>query len=113
VDLCSTLRVHSGECSQHSCSRRNFDFHCKCNKLNHIPHQPRQPLLIELVAADNTIVGVRQVFIKPDPAGGHILFTADVIYKVDSPTWVRLTLSQSGARIPGVSILNSLEVLLS
>jgi hypothetical protein len=26
---------------------------------------------------------------------------------------VRLTLSQSGARIPGVSILNSLEVLLS
>jgi hypothetical protein len=72
-----------------------------------------QPLLIELVAADGTITGVRQVFLTPDPAGGYVPFIAEVSYAVDSPTWVRLIISQSGARIPGVRILNSLEILLS
>ena len=72
-----------------------------------------QPLLIELVAADGSIVGVRQVFLTPDPAGGYVPFVVDVTYEVESPTWVRLSISQSGARIPGVRILNSLEVLLS
>ncbi len=72
-----------------------------------------QPLLIELVAADGTIAGVHQVFLTPDPAGRHIPFTADVSYEVDSPTWVRLIISQSSARIPGIRILNSLEILLS
>ncbi len=72
-----------------------------------------QPLLIELVAADGSIAGVRQVFLTPDPAGGYVPFMVDVTYDVESPTWVRLIISQSGARIPGVRILNSLEVLLS
>jgi hypothetical protein len=72
-----------------------------------------QPLLIELIAADGTIAGVRQVFLTSDPAGGYIPFMVDVTYQVDSLTWVRLILSQSGARIPGVRILNSLEILLS
>jgi hypothetical protein len=72
-----------------------------------------QPLLIELVSANGTIVGFRQVFLTPDPLGRHIPFNVDVEYSVESPTWVRLILSQSGARIPGVRILNSVEVLLS
>lgn len=72
-----------------------------------------QPLLIELVSASGATVGVRQVFLTPDPEGRHIPFTVDVEYSVDAPTWVRLILSQSGARIPGVRILNSVEVLLS
>ncbi len=72
-----------------------------------------QPLLIELVSANGTIVGLRQVFLIPDPQGRHIPFTVDVDYSVETPTWVRLILSQSGTRIPGVRILNSVEVLLS
>lgn len=71
------------------------------------------PLLVELVAADGTIAGIQQVFISPDPAGLHLHFTAEVSYEVSSPTWVRLIVSQSSARIPGIRILSSLEVLLS
>ena len=72
-----------------------------------------QPLLIELVAADGSIAGVQQLFLTPDPAGGHIPFAVEVAYSVASPTWARLTISQSGVRIPGLRLLNSLEVLLS
>ena len=72
-----------------------------------------QPLLIELIAADGTLAGVQQIFLTPDPTGRHIPFTADVSYQVDSTTWVRLVISQSGDRIPGVRILTSLEILLS
>ena len=72
-----------------------------------------QPLLIELVAADGSIAGVQQLFLTPDPAGGHIPFAVEVAYNVASPTWARLTISQSGVRIPGLRLLNSLEVLLS
>ena len=72
-----------------------------------------QPLLIELMAADGSIAGVRQVFLTPDPNGGYVPFVVDVTYEVEAPTWVRLVISQSGARIPGVRMLNSLEVLLS
>ena len=72
-----------------------------------------QPLLIELVAADGSIAGVQQLFLTPDPAGEHITFAVEVAYSVASPTWTRLTISQSGVRIPGLRLLNSLEVLLS
>ena len=71
------------------------------------------PLLIDLIAANGTIAGVQQVFLTPDPAGRYISFTTEVAYEVASPTWVRLIISQSGARIPGIRMLNSLEVLLS
>jgi hypothetical protein len=72
-----------------------------------------QPLFIELIAASGDVVGYQQVFLTPDPAGSHLPFAVDVHYTVSSPTWVRLIISQSGARIPGVRLLNSLEVLLS
>ena len=72
-----------------------------------------QPLLIELITAEGDVLGYRQVFLTPDPAGNHLPFTAEVPYTVSTPTWARLSISQSGYRIPGVRMLNSLEVLLS
>jgi hypothetical protein len=72
-----------------------------------------QPLLFQLVSADGTVLGTRQLFLSPDPAGNHLPFTIDVPYSVTSPTWARLIFSESGRRIPGVRQLTSLEVLLS
>jgi hypothetical protein len=72
-----------------------------------------QPLVIDLVGADGSVVGFRQLFLTQDPSGYHVPYTLDVPYTVTSPTWVRLTLSQSGIRIPGLRQLTSLEVLLS
>ena len=72
-----------------------------------------QPLLVELITARDSVVGYHMIFLAQNPSGGHMPFTAEVQYSVSSPTWVRLVLSQSGTRIPGVRLLNSLEVLLS
>ena len=72
-----------------------------------------QFLLIELVAADGRVVGYRQLFVTPSPDGIHVPFTIDVPYQVSEPTWVRLTISESNVRIPGVSQLASVEILLS
>jgi len=72
-----------------------------------------QPLLFQLIAADGSVVGNRQLFITLDPSGDHFPFAIDVPYTVTSPTWARLILSESGIRIPGVRQLTSLEVLLS
>ncbi|MBU0510738.1 MAG: hypothetical protein KJ638_03420, partial [Chloroflexi bacterium] len=71
-----------------------------------------QPLLIELIATDGRIIGSRLAGIATSPEGGHRLFAAEVPYHVNSPTWVRLTVSERGTRLPGVTQLSSLEILL-
>ena len=71
-----------------------------------------QPLLIEIIATDGRIVGSRLAGIATSPQGGHRLFAAAVPYHVSSPTWVRLTVSERGTRLPGATQLSSLEVLL-
>jgi len=72
------------------------------------------PLLIELIAADGSIVGYRQAGVVAEPAGGYTPFMVEVPYQVSEPTWVRLTVKEmSSGRIEGVIQLTSLEVLLS
>lgn len=72
------------------------------------------PLLIELIAADGSVVGYRQAGVVVDPAGGYTPFMIEVPYQVSEPTWVRLTVKEmSSGRIEGVIQLTSLEVLLS
>ena len=72
------------------------------------------PMLIELITADGSVVGYRQVGVAVDPAGGYLPFTVEVPYQVSEPTWVRLTVKEmSTGRIEGVIQLTSLEVLLS
>jgi hypothetical protein len=73
-----------------------------------------QPLLVELVAADGTILGSRLAGIAPLQAdGGHRLFAAEVSFSVSSPTWVRITVSDRSGRLPGPRHVSSVEVLLS
>jgi hypothetical protein len=70
-------------------------------------------LLIELIAPDGAIVGYRQVAVIQPEDGGHVPFAIDVPYSVSDPTWVRLVVKESAGRIPGVTHLSSVEVLLS
>jgi hypothetical protein len=70
-------------------------------------------LLVELVTYDGVTVGYANVFVTPDPNGRYVPFTVDVPYSVSAATWVRLQVSESGTRIPGVEHLSSVEVLVS
>ena len=72
-----------------------------------------QVMLAELVTSDGTVVGYSEVFLTPDPDGAYVPFSLEVPYNVASGTWVRLQLSESGVRIPGVEHLASVEVYLS
>ena len=69
--------------------------------------------MAELVTSDGLVVGYNQVFLTPDPNGAYVPFTIEVPYNVTTGTWVRLQLSESGIRIPGVEHLSSVEVYLS
>jgi hypothetical protein len=70
-------------------------------------------MLVELVAADGSVVGYRQVFVTPAPDGSYVPYAVEVPYQVDAPTWVRLCISESGTRITGMEHLSSVEVLVS
>ena len=70
-------------------------------------------MLAELVTSDGMVVGYNEVFLTPDPDGAYVPFSLEVPYNVASGTWVRLQLSESGVRIPGVEHLASVEVYLS
>jgi hypothetical protein len=67
----------------------------------------------QLVTADGTIVGTKDLAISPDPAGGYVPYTIEVPYSVINPTWVRLQLSETNIRIAGIDHLSSVEILLS
>ncbi len=70
-------------------------------------------LLVELVAVDGAIVGYRQVFVTPSADGSYVPYAVEVPYSVTTATWVRLRISESSTRIPGMQHLTSLLVLLS
>jgi hypothetical protein len=70
-------------------------------------------LLVELVAADGTVVGYQQVAAEITPDGKHTPYRVEVPYSVDDPIRVRLIIKEIVTRIPGVRNLSSVEVLLS
>lgn len=70
-------------------------------------------MLVELVAADGSVVGYRQAFVTPSQDGSYVPFSVEVPYQIKTGTWVLLTISESGARITGVEHLASVEVYLS
>jgi hypothetical protein len=72
-----------------------------------------QPLLVELITTDGRVVGSRLAGIAEGPKDAHRLFAAEIPYTVQSPTWVRVTVSERGTRLPGIIQLTSVEVLLS
>ena len=72
-----------------------------------------QVMLAELVTSEGVVVGYKEVFLTPAPDGSYVPFSFEIPYSVPSGTWVRLQLSESGVRIPGVEHLSSVEVFLS
>ena len=72
-----------------------------------------QPLLVELIAADGSVVGSRLAGLVPTEKGEHHPFSVDVPYQVDAPTWVRVTITERGGRFPRAIHIATLEVLLS
>jgi hypothetical protein len=68
---------------------------------------------VELITAENRVVGYRQFTLSQPQETGHTPFAVDVPYTVSETTWVRLTVSQRDGRIPGIINLTSHEVLLS
>lgn len=73
-----------------------------------------QPLLVELIAPDGRLIGSRLAGITPREDGdGHRLFAAEVPFSVDSPTWVRITVTDRSGRLPSPRHVSSVEVLLA
>ena len=72
-----------------------------------------QPLLVELIAADGSVVGSRLAGLVPTDQGEHHSFSVDIPYQVSAPTWVRVTISERGGRFPRAISVTTSEVLLS
>ena len=73
-----------------------------------------RPLLVELIAPDGRVVGWRLAGVLPTETGEHHPFEVDIPYRVDEPTWVRLTVSErGGGNLPGALNIASLLILLS
>ena len=70
-------------------------------------------MLVQLVTADGKVVGYQEVFVTASPDGSYVPYTVEVPYQVETPTWVRLQVSESGTRITGIDHLSSVQVLLS
>lgn len=72
-----------------------------------------QPLMIEIQTDDGRVVGTRQVSVISPESGGHGTFAIEVPYTLSVTTRARLFIWERGERIPGLSHLSSLEVMLS
>jgi hypothetical protein len=72
-------------------------------------------VLIELTDAKGKLVGYQTVPVNAAEGqlAGYGAFSVEMPYLVDSPTWVRLSVSQSGTRPDGLTHLSSIEVLVS
>jgi hypothetical protein len=71
-----------------------------------------QSILVEVITTEGKVIGSRLAGISPGPEGAHRLFAAEVPYKVYSPTWVRVVVSEWNRWQSGPGQLNSVEVLL-
>jgi hypothetical protein len=72
-----------------------------------------QPLLVELIASSGKIVGSRLAGISSYPVENYQYFSVEIPYNITSPTWVRLTVTERGERLPGAIHVSSREILLS
>jgi hypothetical protein len=75
----------------------------------------RGDVLIEMTDAKGKLVGYQRTPVNAAEGqmAGYGAFSVEMPYVVDSPTWVRLSVSQSGTRPDGLTHLTSIEVLVS
>ncbi len=74
---------------------------------------PDHVVLVELITTDRKLIGNRVASVAAEPEGGHRAFFAEVPYSVETPTWVRVTVSELGQKWSGAVQLASTTVLLS
>lgn len=72
-----------------------------------------QVLTVGMTAPDGRLVGIRQVGITPASDLSYVPFSVDVPYNVSEPTRVRIAVYENSGRIPGITRLSSIEVLVS
>jgi len=71
-------------------------------------------LTIELIADDGRrLINPRLVPLPPDPENSYIEYSIELPYSVEKTTWVLVVVSESSGRIPGITHLSSVRVLLS
>lgn len=70
------------------------------------------PLLVELIDGEGRVVGQRLAGISDGARDMHRLYAAEVLYQVNSPTWVRLTVREMHSRFGTPIQVSSIEVLL-
>ena len=74
----------------------------------------KDPLIVEMFDAQGKTIGAtRLVMPAESPDGTHSIFTVEASYTVSAPTWVLLCVSERGGRIPGITHLSSVLILLS
>jgi len=72
------------------------------------------PLIVEMITVEGTTIGsTRLVNPAPSPDDSHSIFTVEVPYNIVTPTWVLLVVYERGGRIPGITHLSSVLILLS
>ena len=71
------------------------------------------PLLVELVTTDGKVIGSRLAGIVQGGTGNHRLFATELAYTVETPTWIRVTISERKNGNSTPVQLTSVEVLLS
>lgn len=73
-----------------------------------------EQLTIELIADDGRrLINPRRVTVASEEENSYSEFSIEVPYSVAETTWVLVTVSESAGRIPGITHLSSVRVLLS
>jgi hypothetical protein len=72
-----------------------------------------QGLVAEIITEKGAIIGQRVFNVLPGAPGEYVPFVVEIPYTVSEPTWVLLIVRERGERIPGITYLNSTEILLS
>ena len=69
--------------------------------------------VVELIAQNGKVISQRIFNVSATDPSTHVPFIIEVPFTLEDPTWVLLLIRERGDRIPGITYLTSMEVLLS
>jgi hypothetical protein len=72
-----------------------------------------QPLALELVRRDGSVIDSQMVAISPAPDNSYVPFSVDLPYSISGGTWALLVVRQPDQRIAGTMYLYSQEIFLN
>lgn len=72
-----------------------------------------KPLELQLIDETNTIIGETDAAVLIPEDSPYGLFSGEIKYSISKPTWVRLVIRVSGARIPGIAYIKTMQILLN